>query len=138
MTVRTHDGTLPHIKWVELKPEGSPGVLTECVILKKDSFDNLYFIELPNLDDIDKTRIAKILMNRNAPNFELWDLMSQVTLNNGVNALTYFHQLVRVISPTGVVLNPREGVVGTGKRTVGTQNTATDASAGKVKAKKAE
>jgi hypothetical protein len=40
--------------------------------------------------------------------------MSQTTLNNGVNALTYFHQLVKVISEDGVIYTPKGGVVGMG------------------------
>lgn len=57
--------------------------------------------------------MAKIVSNRNSTAFELWDLMSQVTLNNGVNALEYFHQLVEMITPTGKRMTPREGVIGT-------------------------
>ena len=112
MTVKQADGQLPHTKWIDLK---SNGVLVECAVLKKDGFGNMYFIEIPPLDGIDKTRLARILSNRNAPNFELWDLMSQVTLNNGVNALEYFHQLVKIITPDGVIMNPRAGTIGTGK-----------------------
>lgn len=112
MAIQQHAGNLPHIKWLELKGDG---VLTECAVLKTDGFGNIHYIEVPILDSIDKQRLARILTNRNAPTFELWDLMSQITLNNGVNALEYFHQLVKVISPDGVVMNPRQGVVGTGR-----------------------
>lgn len=112
MTIRTHKGTLPHVEWIDLKGNG---VMVECCVMKRDAFGNIYFLELPSLDQIDKTRVARILMNRNAPNFELWDLMSQVTLNNGVNALAYFHQLVKIITPDGVIMNPRAGTVGSGR-----------------------
>lgn len=114
MAVTQRRGNLPHIRWIDLK---NNGVLTECAVLKEDGFGNVYFIEIPNLDSIDKQRMARILTNRNAPNFELWDLMSQITLNNGLNALDYFHQLVKVITPKGIIMNPRQGVVGTGRIT---------------------
>jgi len=112
MTVTTRKGQYPHVEWIDLKGNG---VLTECAVLRRDDFGNIYYVEIPMLDGIDKTRLVRILTNRNATNFPLWDLMSQITLNNGVNALTYFHQLVKVISPEGVIMNPRAGTVGTGK-----------------------
>jgi len=112
MAITKRQGGFPHVYWIDLKGNG---VLTECAVLKTDGFGNTYYIELPMLDGIDKNRIARIVRNRNAPNFALWDLMSQVTLNNGLNALDYFHQLVKIITPEGVILNPRAGEVGTGK-----------------------
>lgn len=112
MTVRTHKGVQPHVEWIDLKGNG---VMVECAVMKRDAFGNIYFVEIPSLDQIDKTRMARILTNRNANNFELWDLMSQITLNNGVNALVYFHQLVKIITPDGVIMNPRAGTVGTGR-----------------------
>lgn len=111
MAIRMQQGNLPHIFWIDLK---SDGVYTECAVMKKDQFDNVYYFPLTALDNIDKRRLQRILTNRNATHFELWDLMSNITLNNGVNALTYFHQLVQVLTPGGQVMNPRTGVVGIG------------------------
>jgi len=111
MAITIREGHLPHIFWIDLK---NNGVLTECAIFKKDGFGNIYYMEVPPLDGIDKGRLFKILSSRNAKTFELWDLASQVTLNNGSNALEYFHQLVKVITPEGVVMNPRAGTVGGG------------------------
>lgn len=112
MALQTRKGSRPHIEWIDLK---GTGVYTECAIMKRDDFDNIYFIELTALDLIDKTRLARILTHRNAGINELWDLMSQITLNNGVNALHYFHQLVKIITTDGVVMNPRQGQVGMGR-----------------------
>lgn len=111
MAIIARPGNLPHIKWIDLKNDG---VLIECAVMKEDSFGNIYFIQVNQLDSIDRRRLARILQNRNAQNFELWDLMSNITLNNGINALTYFHQLVKVITPMGVVSSPKQGEVGTG------------------------
>lgn len=115
MAIAQHKGNIPHIKWLDLK---NNNILVECAILKEDGFGNIYYIEVPNLDNIDKQRLVRILTNRNSPNFELWDLMSQITLNNGMNALDYFHQLVKIITPTGVVMNPRVGAIGVGAGTI--------------------
>lgn len=111
MAIIARPGNLPHIKWIDLKNDG---VLIECAVMKEDDFGNIYFIQVNQLDAIDRRRLARVLQNRNAQNFELWDLMSNITLNNGINALTYFHQLVKVITPTGVVASPKQGEVGTG------------------------
>ena len=32
--------------------------------------------------------------------------MSQRTLGNGVNALDYFHQLVKILTPSGEIMDP--------------------------------
>ena len=94
-------GKYPHIEWLEL--EGN-GVATECAILKKDPVGNVFFFQLNTLDLIDKKRLLDIVSNRNAHLYELWDLMSQITMRNGVNALKYFHQLAKVLTPSGQVI----------------------------------
>jgi hypothetical protein len=101
----------PHIEWLELNNDG---ILYECAVMKRDPTGNVLFFKTNDLDEIDKRRLAGILMDRNARNFELWDLMAQKTLGNGVNALAYFHQLVRQLTPNGRVLDPRSGQMGTG------------------------
>jgi hypothetical protein len=99
----------PHIEWADLNNEGT---LTEVAVMRRDAIGNMYFVRLDVLDEIDKKRLFKIVTNRNAELYELWDLMSNVTLGNGVNALTYFHQLVKVRTPGGKVMTPTSGVMG--------------------------
>lgn len=111
MAITTHKGDLPHIEWIDLRQNG---VLVECAVMKRDRNGNIYFIQTNVLDNTDRRRLGRILSNRNAKQFALWDLMSNITLNNGVNALEYFHQLVKVITPSGVISNPRSGEIGTG------------------------
>ncbi len=101
MALTVRSGHLPHIKWIDLQGNG---VLVECAIMS----------EVNSLDAVDRRRLLKIITSRNATQFPLWDLLSNITLNNGVNALTYFHQLVRVISQNGIISTPRQGEVGTG------------------------
>lgn len=99
----------PHIEWVDLSNDGT---LTEVAAMRRDELGNLYFVRLDMLDEIDKKRLFKIVTNRNAELYELWDLMSNVTLGNGINALTYFHQLVKVRTPNGKIMTPTSGVIG--------------------------
>lgn len=107
--VKTQKGKFPHVEWIDLYNEG---VAYECAVMKRDGNGNISFIRIDQLDSIDRNRLARILRNRNATNYELWDLMSNVTLGNGVNALEYFHQMVRVITPSGKIIDPRSGKMG--------------------------
>jgi hypothetical protein len=111
MAITVRPGPLPHVKWIDLAQNG---VLVECAIMNEDALGNLTYIQVNSLDAVDRRRLLKIITGRNATQFPLWDLLSNITLNNGVNALTYFHQLVRVISQNGVISTPRQGEVGTG------------------------
>lgn len=94
-------GKYPHIEWLDLNANG---IVTECAVLKKDPEGNIFFFTLNSLDLIDKKRLLDIVNNRNAHLYELWDLMSQITMRNGVNALVYFHQLAKVLTPSGQVI----------------------------------
>ncbi len=109
MTVQTYQGSHPHIEWIDLR---SDGILTECAIVKKDAQGSIYFFEVASLDSVDKRRLARIVSNKNAKSFPLYELMAGITLNNGMNALEYFHQLVKIITPNGKVIKPQQGVVG--------------------------
>jgi hypothetical protein len=111
MTVTVRKGHLPHIKWIDLQGDG---VLTECAVMSEDKFANITFIRVNYLDQVDRRRLLKIVSNRNATNFPLWDLMSNITLNNGINALTYFHQMVEMITARGKLMRPKSGEIGTG------------------------
>lgn len=109
MAIDIRQGQLPHIFWIDIDQNGT---LTECAVMKQDVNGNLYYFPVNSLDSIDKRRLLRIIRNRNAQSFELWDLMSNITLNNGINALEYFHQLVQVLTPSGVRMSPRQGVMG--------------------------
>ena len=98
----------PHIEWIDLEQNN---MMVECAILKRDNLGNTYFIRLDNMDMIDKKRLLKIVTNRNAHLYELWDLMSNVTLGNGVNALTYFHQLAKIATQNGRIMKPSNSVM---------------------------
>lgn len=98
------DGKFPHVKWVELN---SDGVLHEVAVLREDPTNgDMYFINLAGLDQIDKQRLVRIITQKNAATLPLWELMQYHTLGNGVNALNYFHQLVKVVTPSGKVMDP--------------------------------
>lgn len=83
------------------------GVAHDVLIVNEDkSNDDVYFIKVEDLDHIDRARMSNILSKRNADTMPLWDVMAQVTLKNGVNALEYFHQLVKVRTKSGQIISP--------------------------------
>lgn len=127
MAVVTRKGSHPHVEWIDLK---NNRVLVECAVLKRDDFGNIYYIDTTALDGIDKGRLARILHSRHANSFPLWDLMSQSQLPNGMNALDYFHQIVKIITPDGVIMNPRAGQVGYGKLDLNDKSATTAAQMG--------
>lgn len=104
----------PHVEWVDLYGDGT---LHECAVVKRDGAGNLYFIRIKELDLTDKRRMLKILTGRNATNFALWDLLFQTTLGNGMNALDYFHQYVKMKTPRGQIMQPQVGVIGAAMHT---------------------
>lgn len=106
MAIIRQKSSLPHLEWLNLRDDGT---LIECAIMKEDAQGNIYHIPLTSLDETDKKRLAKLITNRNSRNFPLWDLMAQTTLGNGVNALEYFHQLVKILTPHGTIIDPIQG-----------------------------
>ena len=107
--LKSRPGSYPHVKWVDLQDNGT---LTEVAVVKQDAENNTYFFELNKLDSIDRQRFFNIITKRHAGNFQLWDLLNQHTLGNGINALDYFHQLVKILTPSGTVIDPKAGVAG--------------------------
>ncbi len=108
--VKQNKTSLPHIEWLDIERNG---VLHEIAVMKRDDTGTVHFIRVEDLDQIDRKRLLQIVTDRNARNFPLWDLMAQRTLGNGMNALEYFHQLVKVQAPSGEIFAPsltRRGV----------------------------
>lgn len=102
--------SFPHIELLDLYNDG---IVYETAIVKRDkSNGDIYFIRIDYLDEIDRGRLRKILMKRDAGKYELWDLLSNETLGNGQNALELFHQLVKVKTVSGRIFNPALGKFG--------------------------
>jgi hypothetical protein len=102
-------GKFPHVAWVDVSRKG---VWEEVAIMSIDVGGSVHFFPLSALDRIDRQRFFNIVSSRTANSFPLYELCSQVTLGNGINALTYFQQLVKVLTPSGQVLQPRVGQIG--------------------------
>lgn len=77
-----------------------------------------WFIRNEELDNIDRQRLLEVLQKSARVNdFQpLYETLADVTLGNGVNALDYFHQYVKVLYPSGVIKKPKIGNVASGQR----------------------
>ena len=78
-----------HIEYIDVNDDG---VLEEVAVVKKWDDGSLSYINVPTLGAIDKSRLLRIISSTHADKYELWELMSQIRLNNGMNALDFFHQ----------------------------------------------
>lgn len=114
-----HDSQLPHIKWIELYGNGTA---YECAVVQKDQFNQIWFIRVDQLDQVDKERLSRLVHDRRARQYTLAELMSQTTLANGENALKYFHQLVSVLMPSGEISRPAAGRLGLATTNLGSGN----------------
>jgi len=97
-----------HVEWIQFED----GRMHECAVIRKHPSGMWLIIPINNLDDVDRRRLTGMLADRQAGNLELWDIMSQRTLNNGINALVYFHQLTKMVTSDGRITDPQTGVAG--------------------------
>ena len=88
---------------VELIDIDDSGLLREVAVVKRDENDGtLHYIVIDSLAPIDKGRLKKIIMSPHADKYPLWELMSQSSLSNGMNALDFFHyNFIKVKRPMG-------------------------------------
>ena len=91
--------SLPHIFLCDIDDSG---LLKEVAVVKKLKDGSIFYIDIDPLHQIDKARLKKIVSSQHADKYELWDLMSQSRLSNGMNALDFFHSnYVKVKRPKG-------------------------------------
>lgn len=109
MSVVKIETKIPHVYRIDLENDG---LAHECAVISTDRYGNTYYLKIADLDGIDRTRIGKILQHRYIKQLPLWDVMSQTTLKNGMNALEYFQQLVKAITPQGKLFVPKAGAAG--------------------------
>lgn len=81
------------------------GILKEIALVNETPDGTLYGIEVDKLHPIDKGRLKKFLVSVHADKYPLYELLAQGRLNNGINALDFFHMnYVKVKRPRGAVL----------------------------------
>mgnify|MGYP003588632831 FL=1 len=92
---------LPHIFRMDVDDSG---LLQEVAIVKEEGDGTIYYIPIAPLHQIDKQRLKKIVTGVHADKYPLWELLSQATLSNGMNALDFFHyNCVKTKRPKGAL-----------------------------------
>lgn len=100
-TIAKQATDLPHIYRVDVDDSG---LLMEVAVVKEESDGTIYYIPISPLHQIDKQRLKKIVTSVHADKYPLWELLSQATLSNGMNALDFFHfNCVKVKRPKGAL-----------------------------------
>ncbi len=78
------------------------GILREIAIVMETGDGTIFGIEVDKLHPIDKSRLKKVITSVHSDKYPLWELLSQGRLNNGLNALDFFHaNYVKVKRPRG-------------------------------------
>jgi hypothetical protein len=94
--------SIPHVEWIDLHNDG---IAQEIIVMSRNvNNGDVYFIAISDLDQIDRLRMLKVLKKRDADKYPLYDLLANETLKNGMNALEFFHQLVKVRTMNGRIL----------------------------------
>ena len=68
---------------------------------QKGAITEIRYIDIALLDTIDKSRLKSLITSVHANKYELWELMDMTTSSNGLNSLTYFHQMVKIVQGAG-------------------------------------
>lgn len=93
------------LKHVFLIDWNDDGLLKEIAVVMETQDGTLFGIDVEKLHPIDKARLKKVITSVHADKYPLWELLSQGRLNNGMNALDFFHaNYVKVKRPRGAVI----------------------------------
>ena len=99
-----------HVFWADLEGKG---LMQEIIVVAKDNYyGTVWFIPMNALDAVDRRRIFKLVTDRSASMLPLFEVMSNTRLGNGVNALEYFHQLTKMWTASGQIVDPNSGLIG--------------------------
>ncbi len=77
-----------HVRRIDID---ETGIEREVAVVKEWKNGSLSYIDINKLDNMDKSRLKTILSSVHAERYTLWELLSLAKLNNGMNALDYFH-----------------------------------------------
>lgn len=93
------------LKHVFLVDWNDDGILREIAVVMETDDGTIFGIDVDKLHPIDKARLKKVITSVHADKYPLWELLSQARLNNGMNALDFFHNnYVKVKRPRGAVI----------------------------------
>lgn len=101
-TIEKRPTDLRHVFLIDWNDDG---LLKEVAVVMQTNDGTIFGIEVDRLHPIDKGRLKKVVTSVHADKYPLWELLSQGRLNNGMNALDFFHaNYVKVKRPRGAVI----------------------------------
>ena len=111
--------TLKHIEYLDIRKDGTK---REVAIVKRWEDGTIHYIDVPSLSPIDKSRLKAALNSPGAKSMPLWEVLSTITLNNGINALDFFHanhvKVIKGATKDGIItggLESAKDMAGVGK-----------------------
>jgi molybdenum cofactor biosynthesis enzyme MoaA len=85
---------LNHVEYIDVNNDG---IVEEIAVVKRSEDGTIHYIDIAPLDNIDKARLKRIVTSQHADKYPLWELLAQSKLENGMNALDFFHSnLIKV------------------------------------------
>lgn len=101
-TIEKRATDLKHIWLIDWNDDG---LLKEIAVVMETTDGTIFGIQVDRLHPIDKGRLKKVVTSVHADKYPLWELLSQGKLNNGMNALDFFHtNYVKIKRPRGAVV----------------------------------
>lgn len=90
------------------------GIQKEIAVVMEAPDGTIYGIDVASLHSIDRKRLQRFVTSVHADKYPLWELLSQGKLNNGMNALDFFHvNYVKVKRPRGAIMGGSFGSIAT-------------------------
>ncbi len=106
---RFQESKYSHVYWADLN---GAGIIQEVVVIAAAPNGTVWFIPVSCLDHIDRIRMFRLINDRTSNMLPLYEVMMHTRLNNGVNALEYFHQLTKMMTPNGLVTRVNTNIMG--------------------------
>lgn len=100
-------------KHVRLVDYDGSGIKREIAVLKEFKDGTVSYIQLDLLDRFDLSRMRQAIEGPHGAQYELYEILSNINLSNGMNALDYFHQIAKIKPGDGTVtpqVAPRRSV----------------------------
>lgn len=110
-------------KHIDLMELDESGIKREVAVLKRWKDGSVSYIQVDTLDKYDVGRIRSAIEGPLGDKYELHEILALTKLNNGMNALDFFHQLAKVKRPDGTRALPQSRRSVRNTRATGTGNT---------------
>ena len=79
---------MEHIRSLDVN---NTGIKRDVAVIMEAKDGSIFYVDVASLGPIDKGRLKAALNSPGSKTMPLWQVLSTMTLNNGLNALDYFH-----------------------------------------------